>query len=110
MDDRKQRYDTNKLAKRLRRDVGRAIADFTMIESGDRVNVFNDQGSVVLTAKATERIMPGVVCMAQGAWVAPDENGFDRGGCASTLLPEEHSPCGAFVTSGFWVEIEKVGG
>jgi len=44
-----------------------------------------------LTAKTTERIMPGVVCMAQGAWVAPDENGFDGGGCASTLLPEEHS-------------------
>ncbi len=91
-------------------EISTADAKARGIESGDRVKVFNDQGSVVLTAKATERIMPGVVCMAQGAWYAPDENGFDRGGCASTLLPEEHSPCGAFVTSGFWVEIEKVGG
>lgn len=71
------------------------------------MRVFNDQGAVVLTAKVTERILPWVVCMAQGAWYAPDENGLDRGGCASTLLTEEHSPCGAFVTSGFRVEAEK---
>lgn len=38
-DERKARYDTNKLQKRLRRDVGRAIADFSMIEDGDRVMV-----------------------------------------------------------------------
>jgi tRNA 2-thiocytidine biosynthesis protein TtcA len=39
MDDRKQRYEVNKLGKRLRRDVGRAIADYHMIEAGDRVMV-----------------------------------------------------------------------
>jgi tRNA 2-thiocytidine biosynthesis protein TtcA len=39
MDDRKQRYDVNKLAKRLRREVGRAIVDYAMIEDGDRVMV-----------------------------------------------------------------------
>ncbi len=39
MDDRKQRYATNKLAKRLRADVGRAITDYGMIEAGDRVMV-----------------------------------------------------------------------
>ena len=39
MDDRKQRYDINKLGKRLRRDVGRAIGDYHLIESGDRVMV-----------------------------------------------------------------------
>jgi tRNA 2-thiocytidine biosynthesis protein TtcA len=39
MDDRKERYDTNKLAKHLRRDVGRAIGDYQLIESGDRVMV-----------------------------------------------------------------------
>lgn len=37
--DEKQRYNFNKLQKRLRRDVGRAIQDFTMIEDGDRVMV-----------------------------------------------------------------------
>ena len=33
----KQRLDFNKLQKRLRRNVGRAIEDFTMIEDGDKV-------------------------------------------------------------------------
>ena len=32
-------YDANKLAKRLRRQVGQAIADFNMIEDGERVMV-----------------------------------------------------------------------
>ena len=37
--ERKQGYESNKLAKRLRRLVGAAIADFNMIEAGDRVMV-----------------------------------------------------------------------
>jgi tRNA 2-thiocytidine biosynthesis protein TtcA len=35
----KQQFETNKLAKRLRRNVGQAVADFNMIEDGDRVMV-----------------------------------------------------------------------
>jgi tRNA 2-thiocytidine biosynthesis protein TtcA len=35
----KQQLEHNKLAKRLRRQVGEAIADFNMIEAGDRVMV-----------------------------------------------------------------------
>jgi len=34
-----ERYEINKLQKRLRRETGRAIADFGMIEEGDRVMV-----------------------------------------------------------------------
>ena len=36
---RKEKYDTNKLHKRLRRLVGTAITDFNMVEEGDRVMV-----------------------------------------------------------------------
>jgi tRNA 2-thiocytidine biosynthesis protein TtcA len=36
---RKAEYEDNKLAKRLRRQVGEAIAEFNMIEEGDRVMV-----------------------------------------------------------------------
>lgn len=36
---RKHDYEAGKLAKRLRRQVGQAIADFNMIEAGDRVMV-----------------------------------------------------------------------
>ena len=39
LDNRKARYDSNKLGKRLRRQVGRAIADYSMIQERDRVMV-----------------------------------------------------------------------
>src|SRR5256884_2499605 len=39
IDRRKGEYEAGKLAKRLRRQVGEAIADFKMIEAGDRVMV-----------------------------------------------------------------------
>jgi tRNA 2-thiocytidine biosynthesis protein TtcA len=38
-DTRKDAYEESKLAKRIRRQVGEAIADFNMIEEGDRVMV-----------------------------------------------------------------------
>jgi len=38
-DPRREDYEANKLAKRLRRQVGEAIADFDMIEHGDKVMV-----------------------------------------------------------------------
>lgn len=37
--ERRQAYSLNKLGKRLRRKVGKAIADYNMIESGDKVMV-----------------------------------------------------------------------
>lgn len=36
---RKEQYEANKLAKRLRRQVGQAVGDFNMIEAGDRIMV-----------------------------------------------------------------------
>ena len=38
-DDRKAQFEANKLAKRLRRLVGEAVADYGMIEAGDKVMV-----------------------------------------------------------------------
>src|SRR5664279_2153816 len=38
-DPRRVEFEVNKLRKRLRREVGKAIGDFAMIERGDRVMV-----------------------------------------------------------------------
>jgi len=61
------------------------------IRDGDEVHVFNARGKVAITAWVTERIIPGVVCIFEGAWYDPDENGIDRGGCANTLTKDAYS-------------------
>lgn len=38
-DPRRVKLEENKLAKRLRRQVGQAIADYNMIEEGDKIMV-----------------------------------------------------------------------
>jgi anaerobic dimethyl sulfoxide reductase subunit A len=77
------------------------------ISDGDMVKVFNDRGEVVIPAYVTERIMPGVVDLPQGAWFSPDENGVDRAGCANVLTNDRYSPAGALVTNTALVQVEK---
>ena len=77
------------------------------VNDGDLVRIFNDRGQVVIAAKVSLRIMPGVVDVPQGAWYEPDENGIDRGGCANTLTRDEYSPGGACCTNTALVQVEK---
>jgi anaerobic dimethyl sulfoxide reductase subunit A len=78
------------------------------IKNGDTVRAFNDRGEVVIRAKVTERIMPGVVDVPQGAWYAPDETGADRGGCANVLTKDAYSPGGSFPYNTALVQVEKI--
>lgn len=78
------------------------------ISDGDEVRVFNDRGEMIIPAKVTERIMPGVVDIPQGAWYNPDERGVDRGGCANVLTKDEPSLSGAFCYNTCLVQIQKV--
>jgi anaerobic dimethyl sulfoxide reductase subunit A len=77
------------------------------IRDGDPVRVFNERGQMIIPAKVSERIMPGVVDVPQGAWFDPDENGVDRGGCANVLTNDAYSPGGACATNTALVEVEK---
>lgn len=77
------------------------------IKDGDMLKIYNDRGEIRITATVTERIMPGVVNVPQGAWFKPDENGIDRGGCPNTLCSEEYSPGGSFTWNTGLVEVEK---
>jgi anaerobic dimethyl sulfoxide reductase subunit A len=77
------------------------------ILDGDTVHVFNDRGRVAIAAWLTERIMPGVVCMFEGAWYAPDADGVDRGACANTLTRDAYSGGGASVLNTCLVQVEK---
>ncbi|MGI9276340.1 MAG: DmsA/YnfE/YnfF family dimethyl sulfoxide reductase [Endozoicomonas sp.] len=62
------------------------------IEDGDMLRVWNDRGELRIPAKVTERIMPGVIAMGQGAWYKPDRNGIDRGACINTVTTQRPSP------------------
>lgn len=77
------------------------------IKDGDTVRVLNDRGETVIPARVTERIMPGVVDIPQGAWYDPDDKGVDRGGCCNVLTKDEHSPGGAYCTNTTLVQVEK---
>lgn len=62
------------------------------ITEGQEVLIWNDRGRVQIGAHLTERIMPGVVALSQGAWYAPDENGTDHGGCINVLTSLRPTP------------------
>ena len=78
------------------------------IENHDLVKAFNDRGAISIHAKVTNRIIPGVVNVYQGAWYDPDPSGLDRGGCANVLTRGEHSPGGAFSSNTALIQIEKI--
>ena len=77
------------------------------IEDGDTVYVYNDRGTIAIAAWVTERIMPGVVSVTEGAWYNPDETGIDRGGCANTLTRDAYSGGGAAVLNTSLVNVRK---
>lgn len=77
------------------------------IENGGLVRVFNDRGCLIISARVTERIMPGVVDIPEGGWYKPDKSGVDIGGCINVLTRDIPSPAGAMPSNTVLVQIEK---
>ncbi|MBU0655617.1 MAG: molybdopterin-dependent oxidoreductase [Gammaproteobacteria bacterium] len=77
------------------------------IKTGDTVEVFNDRGRVVVPAYVTERCMPGVLVLYEGAWIDLDENGIDRAGNPDMLTLDEPSPAGSFAYNTVLCGIQK---
>jgi anaerobic dimethyl sulfoxide reductase subunit A len=58
------------------------------LESGHLARVFNDRGEMRIKVRVTNRVMPGVVAIPQGAWWDPGADGVDRGGSINVLTSE----------------------
>ncbi len=77
------------------------------IKTGDTVEVWNDRGKVVVPVYVTERCMPGVAVLHEGAWMDLDENGVDRSGNPDFLTLDAPSPAGAFTYNTVLCDIRK---
>jgi len=77
------------------------------LKTGDVVEVFNDRGTVVVPVYVTERLMPGVAVLYEGAWMDLDENGIDRAGNPDFLTLDEPSPAGSFAYNTILCDIKK---
>ena len=62
------------------------------ISNGDTVRVFNERGEIRLRCRVTQRILPGVVAVPQGAWWTPDAQGVDTRGSINVLTSERWTP------------------
>ncbi|MCM3767878.1 DMSO/selenate family reductase complex A subunit [Neobacillus niacini] len=62
------------------------------IKDGERVEVVNDRGLLIIDAKVTRKIVPGVVGIPQGAWYTPDKNGIDQRGSINVLTSQRPTP------------------
>lgn len=62
------------------------------ITDGTVCEVYNERGVVQIPAKITQRILPGVVAIPQGAWYIPNEKGIDVRGNINTLTSQRPTP------------------
>lgn len=86
-------------------------AEARALREGDAVIIHNDQGRVRAPVHISEDIMPGVVSLLEGIWVALDHDGVDTGGAAN-MLTSTHgtAPGRACIMHGVAVQVERATG
>ncbi len=62
------------------------------IRDGEQVLIYNDRGKISIPCRITNKIMPGVVNIPQGAWWEPDKDGIDRRGNVNVLTSHRWTP------------------
>jgi len=81
------------------------------IDDGARVKVFNDRGALVIQARVTKRVRPGVVAIPQGAWYTPGRNGVCLRGNINILTSQRPTPLAhGNAQHTMLVEVEKTSG
>jgi len=77
------------------------------IKMGDILEIYNDRGKVVVPVYVTERCMPGVIVLHEGAWMDLDKDGVDRSGNPDFLTKDDPSPAGAFAYNTVLCNLKK---
>jgi anaerobic dimethyl sulfoxide reductase subunit A len=81
------------------------------IENGDIVKVTSPHGTVLRPAFVTDRLMPGVTALGEGAWSEVDEaTGIDKAGNPNTLTGGNPTGQGTQPYNTVMVQVEKYAG
>ena len=62
------------------------------LSTGSFAEIRNDRGRVRMPVLVTDRVIPGVVAIAQGAWYRPDADGTDTRGSINVLTSLTQTP------------------
>jgi anaerobic dimethyl sulfoxide reductase subunit A len=86
-------------------------AEYRNLKEGDQVLISSRHGKVLRRVHITERMMPGVVTLGQGAWVEMDEeSGIDKAGNTNILNGGIYTDQGNLGFNSCNVQVEKYTG
>jgi anaerobic selenocysteine-containing dehydrogenase len=81
------------------------------IKDSDLVRLYNDRGAIVCSALVTERIMPKILYVWEGAWYNPEEpgnpNSIDLGGNNNVVIAPRQGELTHGMIANCLVEVEK---
>ena len=69
-------------------DIHQKDAEVRGIVDGDEIKVFNQRGTVIITARIRKKVKQGVVCMPQGFWPSLMKGGSSANALTDDLLTD----------------------